>query len=166
MQNMEIEKKYTIKSLPDDLESYPCKTIEQAYLNTSPTVRVRKSGNDYTLTYKGSGLMAHEEYELPLDERSYHHLLQKADGNIISKKRYVIPLRGPQLDDSYIPLTDVHLSIELDVFDPPFSPLIIAEVEFPDIRMADAFIPPAWFDRDVTDDPEYHNSVMSQKKFG
>ena len=32
--NMEIEKKYTIKELPENLESYPCKIIEQAYLNT------------------------------------------------------------------------------------------------------------------------------------
>ena len=36
MENMEIEKKYMIKKLPEDLEGYPCKIIEQAYLNTSP----------------------------------------------------------------------------------------------------------------------------------
>ena len=68
--NMEIEKKYTIKELPENLESYPCKIIEQAYLNTTPVVRVRKSNDTYYLTYKGSGLMAREEYNLPLDEAS------------------------------------------------------------------------------------------------
>ena len=36
MKNMEIEKKYTIKKLPENLETYPCKIIEQAYLNTAP----------------------------------------------------------------------------------------------------------------------------------
>lgn len=165
MENMEIEKKYTIKTLPQNLENYPCKIIEQAYLNTSPVVRIRQSNDSYYLTYKGSGLMAREEYNLPLDEESYHHLLTKADGNIISKKRYVIPLENPQFDDSYYPLTAPELSIELDIFAPPFTPLIMAEVEFSSMEMANAFIPPAWFDKDVTNDPEYHNSVLSRKKF-
>ena len=165
MENMEIEKKYTIKELPENLENYQCKIIEQAYLNTSPVVRVRKSDETYYLTYKGNGLMAREEYNLPLDEESYHHLLEKADGNIISKKRYIIPIEHPQFDDSYIPMTAPKLYIELDVFAPPFAPLIMAEVEFPNVEMANAFIPPAWFDEDVTNDPAYHNSVMSRKKF-
>ena len=165
MKNMEIEKKYTIKKLPENLESYPCKIIEQAYLNTSPVVRVRQSNDSYYLTYKGSGLMAREEYNLPLDEASYRHLLTKADGNVISKKRYVIPIEDPQFNDSYRPLTAPELSIELDIFAPPFAPLIMAEVEFSSLEMADAFIPPAWFDEDVTNDPAYHNSVMSRKKF-
>lgn len=165
MNNMEIEKKYTIRKLPENLEAYPCKIIEQAYLNTSPVVRVRKSDDACYLTYKGTGLMAREEYDLPLDEASYRHLLEKADGNVISKKRYVIPIENPQFDDSYIPLTTPRLCIELDIFDPPFAPLVIAEVEFPEIGMADAFIPPAWFDQDVTQNPEYHNSVMSRKQF-
>lgn len=166
MQNMEIEKKYTLKSLPEDLESYPCKIIEQAYLNTSPVVRIRRSNDSYSLTYKGSGLMAREEYDLPLDEASYLHLLEKADGNVISKRRYVIPIEDPQFDDSYRPLVTPKLSIELDIFAPPIAPLIMAEVEFPSMEMADAFVPPAWFDEDVTNDPEYHNSVMSRKQFG
>lgn len=163
MENMEIEKKYTLKRLPDHLESYPCKVIEQAYLNTSPVVRVRKSNEHYYLTYKGSGLMAHEEYNLPLDEKSYKHLLEKADGNVISKQRYVIPIENPQFDDSYHPIIMPKLSIELDVFDPPFAPLIMAEVEFSSLEMANAFIPPEWFDEDVTNNIEYHNSTMSQK---
>lgn len=165
MENMEIEKKYTIKNLPANLENFPCKIIEQAYLNTSPVVRIRKSNDSYYLTYKGSGLMAREEYNLLLDETSYQHLLKKADGNVISKKRYVIPVENPQFDDSYNPLTTPKLSIELDIFAPPFAPLVMAEVEFPSVEMANAFIPPAWFDEDVTDNPAYHNSVMSCKKF-
>lgn len=165
MKNMEIEKKYTVKSLPENLETYPCKIIEQAYLNTSPVVRVRKSDDSYYLTCKGSGLMAREEYTLLLDETSYRHLLKKADGNVISKKRYVIPIENPRFDDSCIPLVTPKLCIELDVFAPPFAPLVMAEVEFPEIEMANAFIPPEWFDRDVTDDPQYHNSVMSSRTF-
>lgn len=165
MENMEIERKYTLKRLPDNLESYPCKIIEQAYLNINPVVRVRKSDNSYYLTYKGSGLMTHEEYNLALNEESYRHLLAKADGNIISKKRYIIPLDNPQFDDSYYPFAAPELFIELDVFDPPFAPLVMAEVEFTSEEMANAFIPPEWFDEDVTGRDEYHNSTMSRKVF-
>ncbi len=160
---MEIERKYTLKKLPANLESYPCRIIEQAYLNTNPVVRVRRDNDDYYLTYKGSGMMAREEYNLPLNKESYEHLLEKADGNIISKKRYVLPIEKPQFTDGFIPAADTKLEIELDVFAAPFAPLIMAEVEFPSIEMANAFIAPDWFDEDVTMNPAYRNSTMSQK---
>lgn len=162
---MEIERKFTIKELPDNLETYPHHDIEQAYLNTSPVVRVRKQDDSYYLTYKGSGLMAREEYNLPLDETSYYHLLEKADGNIISKTRYVIPLDEPGFQEGFQPKTKSRLLIELDLFKAPFAPLIMAEVEFPTVEMANAFIAPDWFLEDVTDNPAYHNSNMSKQVF-
>lgn len=36
---MEIERKYLVLHLPGPLESYPCRILEQGYLNTSPVVR-------------------------------------------------------------------------------------------------------------------------------
>ena len=89
---MEIERKYLIDTLPEDYQDYPCRHIEQAYLNTDPVIRIRKDNNKYELTYKSKGLMAREEYNLPLDEASYQHLLTKIDGRLIRKKRYMIPL--------------------------------------------------------------------------
>lgn len=162
---MEIERKFTLKRLPENLESYPCHIIEQAYLNTSPVVRVRQQDDTFYLTYKGGGLMAREEYNLPLDQASYQHLLAKADGNVIFKKRYVIPLENPQFSPDFVPLSTPELFVELDVFAPPFAPLIMAEVEFTSKEMANAFLPPDWFDEDVTMNPEYHNSNMSKKIF-
>ena len=41
---------------------------------------------------------------------------------------------------------------------------IFAEVEFDSLEEANAFIPPAWFDKDVTDDPSYANSNISKRK--
>ena len=35
---MEIERKYLIHKLPDHLEAYPHRTLEQAYLCTEPVV--------------------------------------------------------------------------------------------------------------------------------
>ena len=80
---MEIEKKYLLKELPD-LSCCEYHKIEQAYLCTGPVVRVRREDENYYMTYKGSGLMSREEYNLPLTAESYEHLKQKADGNIIS----------------------------------------------------------------------------------
>lgn len=146
---MEIERKYLIHQLPDNLESYPQKRIEQGYLCTNPVVRIRQQNQDYFLTYKSSGLMAREEYNLPLTKEAYEHLKPKADGYLISKTRYLIPLT-----DKY--------TIELDVFDAPFAPLYMAEVEFSSVEEAENFIPPEWFGEDVTFDSSYHNSAMSK----
>lgn len=164
---MEIEKKFTIKQLPDNLSQYPYHIIEQAYLNTEPVIRIRREDEHYYLTYKGSGLISREEYNLPLNETSYHHLLEKADGNIISKKRYLIPLSDPQFKDDFTPSEqDIKdLMIELDLFESPFDGLIIAEVEFPSLEMCEAFLMPDWFLEDVSENTEYHNSNLSKKKF-
>ncbi len=149
---MEIERKFLIKHLPDHLEDYTYNTIEQAYLSTDPVVRIRKSNDDYTLTYKSKGFLCREEYNMPLTKDSYYHLREKADGNIISKKRYLIPY-------------DSTLTIELDIFLEPFETLILAEVEFGTKEQAKSFLPPDWFDKDVTYSKEYHNSYLSSKIF-
>lgn len=148
---MEIERKFLVKKLPDNLSEYEYKDIEQAYLCTEPVVRIRKSNDKYTLTYKSKGFLAREEYNLPLTKEAYLHLRQKADGNIISKRRYIIPL-------------DLKHNIELDIFNAPFSELILAEVEFESTNDADAFIIPDWFLKEVTYDTKYHNSFLSMAK--
>ena len=145
---MEIEKKYLIHKLPNDLETYPRKKIQQAYLCTDPVFRIRKQDEVFILTYKGKGLMVREEYNLPLNQEAYEHLLQKADGIILTKTRYLLPL--PQ-----------GLTIELDVFDAPYENLRLAEVEFSSEEEANAFVPPEWFGEDVTFSKKYHNSVLS-----
>lgn len=163
---MEIERKFTVRKFPDSLSQYPCRIIEQAYLNTDPVVRIRRQDNDYYLTYKGKGLLSREEYNLPLNELSYYHLRDKADGNVISKKRYVIPIAHPTfMSDCKENIDQISLCVELDIFDEPFAPLVIAEVEFPSEETANAFVPLDWFDQDVTNDPSYHNSNLSRRTF-
>ena len=71
---MEIERKFLIPNLPDDLESYAFQLIEQGYLCTDPVVRIRRQDDDYILTYKGKGLMCREEYNLPLNKDAYEHI--------------------------------------------------------------------------------------------
>ena len=162
---MEIERKFLVRQLPADLSSFQCLRIEQAYLCTNPVIRIRRQDNDYYLTYKGKGLLAREEYNLPLTQEAYFHLKEKADGIINSKKRYLIPIAEPCFSDDYQKSEKMPaLKIELDIFDAPLAPLIIAEVEFPDEEMANAFLPPAWLGEDVTNDPNFHNSNLSRRK--
>jgi CYTH domain-containing protein len=147
---MEIERKYLIDRLPDDYERYPFHEIEQAYLCTDPVVRIRRSDDEYYLTYKGKGLLIREEYNLPLTREAYLHLLTKADGIVLTKRRYLIPLAG----------TD--RTIEMDLFSGRYEGLVLAEVEFEDESSALAFTPPSWFGRDVTFSGEYQNSKLSR----
>ncbi|MEY8336856.1 CYTH domain-containing protein [Lachnospiraceae bacterium 62-35] len=145
---MEIERKYLISSFPEHLEIFPWRLIQQGYLSVSPVVRVRRDGDDFYLTYKSKGLMIREEYNLPLTGDSYEHLLSKADGNILTKKRYCIPLSNG-------------LTAELDIFHGLFKGLALVEVEFPDENQANHFQPPEWFGKEVTFSGEYQNSRLS-----
>lgn len=148
---MEIERKFLIRPacLPKDIDRYPHKKFIQGYLSTEPVLRVRREGEDYVVTYKSAGLLAREEYNLPLTKESFLHLIKKADGIIISKTRYCIP-------------TENDLTIELDIFDAPLAPLILAEVEFASLDEANAYKPLTWFDREVTMESTYHNSTLSK----
>lgn len=148
---MEIERKFLVskETLPDNLEQYKKNELEQAYIITEPVLRIRKKNNDYILTYKGQGLMKREEIEVSIPKDAYEKLLSKTEGNIITKTRYVIPEEN-------------RLTIELDIFHGDFEGLYIAEVEFPDEESAQAYLPPLWFGKEVTQENTYHNSTLSK----
>ena len=148
---MEIERKFLVEPdrLPFRPEEYPHRKIEQAYLCTSPVVRIRRDGDEYYLTYKSKGLMVREEYNLPLTEEAYRHLREKADGRIIEKTRYVIPLESS-------------FALELDIFEGDLAPLVLGEIEFPDEGSARDYHAPEWLGEDVTYSTLYHNSTLSQ----
>ena len=101
------------------------------------------------MTYKGAGLMVREEYNLPLTKEAYDHLVQKIDGRLIEKTRYLIPLDGD-------------LTAELDVFEGDLAPLTLVEVEFDSVDAANEFAAPDWFGEDVTESGKYHNSYLSR----
>ena len=154
---MEIERKYAIQKMPDELDCFPSKKIEQGYLCHNPTIRVRKSNEDYYLTYKSrtgavekkGGAIIRNEVELPLTEEAYLTLKAKTEGNMVYKTRYLIPLVEG-------------LTAELDVFEGVLSGLVFAEVEFPDEMSADQFAPPAWFGTELSADSRFSNYHLSK----
>ena len=154
---MEIERKYAIHEMPENLEQYKNKKIEQGYLCHNPTIRIRKSNDDYYMTYKskfglenkseGSAII-NNEVELPLTKEAYLTLKEKIDGNMVYKTRYLIPISNG-------------LTVELDVFENILSGLVFAEVEFPDESTADSFIPPSWFGKELSSDKRFSNYHLS-----
>lgn len=153
---MEIERKYLIKQLPENLDTYPHFIIEQGYLCTEPTIRIRRKNNDYILTYKSRqkdscaiDTCVNIEEEFPLSKEAYEHLKKKTDGILVRKTRYCIPYRK--------------YTIELDVFEAPYETLKIAEVEFPSTEEAVHFCPPSWFGENVSGDYHFSNSYLATK---
>ena len=160
---MEIERKFLIQKfekLPFSPFDYPHKELEQGYLCTAPVVRIRREDDDYILTYKSKGLMAREEYNLPLTKESYDHLREKVDGRIIHKTRYVIPMNCICPENAAFCSTPLFL--ELDIFHNDLAPLILAEIEFPDEETANTYPALQWLGEDVTFSSAYHNSTLSK----
>ncbi len=151
---MEIERKWLVSELPEELSAYPKRELEQAYLNFSPAIRVRHDRSEtedkYELTYKGKGLVARREENLPLDAESYARLLSKHEGMVIRKTRYMIPL----------PATGY--TAELDVFSGDLQDLLLVEVEFPNLFEAENFQAPAWFGEDVSETGLYSNARLAR----
>ena len=155
---MEIERKYLVASLPEGLEGFPHTEIEQSYLCTSPTLRVRRMGDDYILTVKehlreDSSAIHNREEEFSLTRDSYLKLRSKCEGRTVQKTRYRIPLADG-------------LTAELDIFHGDHEGLLLVEVEFPSTEVADRFVPPAWFGIDVSLDPHYRNSFLASPVVG
>ena len=152
---MEIEKKYLIKNLPENLNEFDKYDIEQYYLSSSPVIRIRKMNDLYILTYKSRvekdvKLNISNEVELPLNKESFDHLKKKADGIGIIKERYIIPYGK--------------FKIELDVFHGNYEGFVLAEVEFKTVEEAKEFNIPSWFGEDVSGDYHYTNNYMSKQK--
>lgn len=151
---MEIERKYLVKNLPENIENYDRHMLTQGYISTTPSVvRIRRWDNEYILTIKSQGLQERIEIEKALTIEEFGELSTMVIGNIISKIRYIIPINeGPASG----------LKIELDIFQDKFKGLIYAEVEFPDKETADIFIEPEFFGKEITTEPEFQNSSLSE----
>ena len=145
---MEIERKFLTEHLPFDITAYPCHSMTQAYISFSPTIRVRQSDDAYILTVKGKGHLAREEFELPLSREEYERLLTKTEGTPVVKKRYYVPLEGG-------------LTAEVDVYEGALTGLLTTEVEFSSLEEAEAFEPPVWFGKDVSEERAYKNTSLS-----
>jgi adenylate cyclase len=149
---IEIERKFLVEHLPDRLDEQPSREIEQGYLAITDDVevRLRRYGEDTFLTVKSSGGESRVEEEFEIEALRFDALWPLTDGRRLEKRRYRIPFG----DD---------LTIELDVYHGRLSGLRTAEVEFDTPAGAEAFVPPEWFGRELTDDPRYKNKRLATR---
>lgn len=146
----EIERKFLVCRLPGGLTSYSHRPILQGYLvslDDGLQVRLRKSGEKYSLTYKRGVGNVREEREIELTAEQFDALWPATEGKRLVKTRYEIPF-GDRV-------------IEIDVYHEKHEGLVVAEVEFDEEDAAKDFRPPAWLGDDVTGDPRYSNQLLA-----
>ena len=148
--NREIERKFLVRTLPEQLAGFPHAEISQGYLAITPggvQVRLRKNGPTHSLTYKRGLGNVREEREVELTPEQFDALWPATDGKRLVKTRYDIPLENRV--------------VEIDVYGGRHEGLIVAEVEFDDEESAKNFQPPDWLGEDVTGDPRYSNQLLA-----
>lgn len=155
---MEIERKFLINSIPEEmLKACESAEIEQFYLDfgegDAPEGRIRKltqnGATEYIYTEKGKGDLCREEEEYEISEYSYERLKDLSISSTLTKTRYYLSL-------------DDRLTAEIDVYGGSLSGLTVAEVEFSTLEEAQKFIPPQWFDEEITYDKKYKNKNLSK----
>ncbi len=141
----EIERKYHIDRFPDEREGWPLVThvmIEQSYLCTAPTVRIRASKGEneecYWLCFKGRGRLMRRETEMPLTREQYDELCDLLVAPPIRKELKVYRL------------PDGHLLECSRVDEGMPTEFYYAEVEFGSVEETEAFVAPAFLGEDAT----------------
>ena len=147
----EVERKFLVDEVPDDLDQYPSDQISQGYLavdGSGTQVRLRRRGYHTLLTVKSGRGLSRAEEEFVIDGPRFERLWPATEGRRVEKTRYKMPL-----DDG--------LTLELDVFSGALEGLVMAEVEFETVEAAHAFVPPAWLRPEVTEDRRYGNASLA-----
>jgi adenylate cyclase len=155
----EIERKFLVGADPP-IGGASGRAVTQGYLaiagkDGAPLeIRIRRiEENKFFLTFKSSGGQTRAEIELPLTAEQFYQLWPFTASNRLEKQRFLV-----ELPDS--------IRAELDVYEGALQGLRVVEVEFPSAARAEAFVPPAWFGAEITDDPEYRNANLALRAAG
>lgn len=144
---MEIERKFLIDKFPD-LTEIASAQVCQGYLSTAPVVRIRKAvlpdgGEKYEMTVKGKGTLVRTEVNIPITAEQYEEMAGLLKREPIRKDYHVY-----ELPDG--------LKLECSIVDSGTeSEFMYAEVEFDSVEAANAFVPPEYLGREVTEDPSF-----------
>lgn len=159
----EIERNWAIGEVDPEvtLREAPSVAIKQAYVvildDLEVRVRVMAGAKDgkpldvgYTLTVKHGSGMVRREVELPIDELKFNELWEQCEHDIAKVRFYI----------DYGEYT-----LELDIYSGDIPGLKVAEIEFPSVEAAEAFVPPSWFGKEVTNDPQYRDSWLAKNGY-
>ena len=147
---MEIERKFLVEIVPEDLMNYPCFEIAQGYLdvrNFEDELRVRRKGKEYFLTFKSGEGLERDEFEVEITAETFQGIWPLTEFKRVEKTRYEIPCG--------------FLKIDLDIYKGRLEGLATAEIEFDSIRASRTFYVPEWFGKEITYDDRYKNKNLA-----
>lgn len=149
---VEVERKFLVNGRPWQAGARAVR-YRQGYLSTAQarTVRVRLEGDRGVLTVKGQthGISRLEfEYEIPAADAA-RMLEELCERPLIEKDRYRV--------------THGSHTWDIDVFHGDNAGLVVAEIEL--ASADDAFEPPPWLGREVSDDPRYFNANLIRSPY-
>ncbi len=154
-QNIEIERTFLAKYLPEGLKLANNKKIIDIYLPSSSPhakLRLRSNGEAYVITKKSlinsNDPSQQTEDNIKLTEAEFL-ALAKADGNQIEKIRYYYPYQG--------------LTAEIDVFLGKLEGLVLIDFEFNTTEEAHNFNIPDFCLADVTPEDIIAGGVLSHQ---
>jgi CYTH domain-containing protein/CHAD domain-containing protein len=144
----EIERKFLVTEMPRAESASTA--IEQGYLalDEDTEVRLRRAGDELSLTAKGGHGEVREEVEVSIEPQSFEALWPLTAGRRVRKVRHYMPLAHG-------------LRAEVDVYEDGLDGLRTAEVEFDSPEASRAFAPPPWFGRELTGDRRYANQTLA-----
>lgn len=148
---MEIERQFLVKKLPALPDAY--EEVQQGYVSLEPEIRIRKIGESlFVLTVKRGAGLVREEWETNISMQEYENLEARLypGTKMIEKRRYHIELKG------------AHIA-ELHVHSGHLAGFNYVEVEFPTVEEAEAFVPPEWFGREVTEDARFSYGILARE---
>ncbi|HET9719541.1 MAG TPA: CYTH domain-containing protein [Solirubrobacteraceae bacterium] len=156
MSGLELERKWLVSKLPDEVLSVRADAIEQGYLAVEAgggEVRLRRREGRCFITVKSGSGMVRRELEVELSPEQFDALWPGTEGRRVEKSRRVVALAH----------TPGGLQVELDEYSGALAGLRVAEVEFADEATARSFSAPAWFGAEVTDRDEYRNRSLATR---
>ncbi len=153
MRWFEIERKFLVWCLPDNLRNYKHEEIRQWYFVLKENIeeRIRHRWDKYYYTKKIWHWEVRKEYETEISKKKFEKLRPKTFWKRIYKTRYIIPYWN--------------FYIELDVYRKNLEWLIVAEIEFNSKEESKSFQLPERFWEEITNKDKYKNKNLIFKTF-
>ncbi len=147
---MEIVRKYLVGELPAEVEDLEPVLEQQGYLagDGAREVRVNKSGDAFFLSVRDGKGTARLETEIPITSEQFDEMWALTKGCRVEKLRRSIFWEGRR--------------VELDVYEFPLHPLIVAEIEFFSEEDSGRFLPPDFCGTEITGRHDYRSSWMAR----
>jgi CYTH domain-containing protein len=149
--NLEIERKFLVKNIPESLHPEKVENIRQGYLIVAEDhseLRVRQKGESYYLTLKKPAEKFRTEIEIEISREQFDTFWPHTKGKRVKKSRSTY-----KVDGNYL---------EVDTYEGSNEGLMTVDIEFKSIPESSEFAPPEWFDKEITDEEKYKNQNLAR----